>query len=348
MRVLILGASYGSVFGTKCLMAGHDVTLVCRAPTAKLINEHGTHVQIRLEGHDQHRDFWSNDLPGRLDAMTPEDVDAGSYDLAVLAMQEPQYANHSIATLLAVLAEAEVPCLSLMNMPPLPFLKRIPAIDIGRVEGAYASPWVWQRFNPDLVSHCSPDPQAMRPPGQKANVLLVGLATNFKAAAFGSEKANALLSVLSESIDEVRVIGQEVPVKLRRHGSIFAPFAKWSMLMAGNYRCVTTDAPISIHDAVCQMPDLAREVYEVTGEIVLRLGATRDDLVPFEKYAKAALCLNKPSSVARAIDEGTPIVERVDRLIQGLGRQVGVTHGEIDRIVDLVDHRIARNSARAA
>ncbi len=39
MRVLILGASYGSVFGTKCLMAGHDVTLVCRAPTAKLINE---------------------------------------------------------------------------------------------------------------------------------------------------------------------------------------------------------------------------------------------------------------------------------------------------------------------
>ena len=348
MRVLILGASYGSVFGTKCLMAGHDVTLVCRAPTAKLINEHGTHVQIRLEGHDQHRDFWSNDLPGRLDARTPEDVDAGSYDLAVLAMQEPQYANHSIATLLAVLAEAEVPCLSLMNMPPLPFLKRIPAIDIGRVEGAYASPWVWQRFNPDLVSHCSPDPQAMRPPGQKANVLLVGLATNFKAAAFGSAKANVLLSELSESIDEVRVIGQEVPVKLRRHGSIFAPFAKWSMLMAGNYRCVTTDAPISIHDAVCQMPDLAREVYEVTGEIVLRLGAAHEDLVPFEKYAKAALCLNKPSSVARAINEGAPVVERVDRLIQGLGRQVGITHGEIDRIVDLVDHRIAGNSARAA
>ena len=97
MRVLILGASYGSVFGTNCLMAGHDVTLVCRAPTAKLINEHGTHVQIRLEGHDQHRDFWSNDLAGRLDAMTPETVDAGSYDLAVLAMQEPQYANHSLS-----------------------------------------------------------------------------------------------------------------------------------------------------------------------------------------------------------------------------------------------------------
>ncbi len=340
MRVLILGASYGSVFGTKCLMAGHDVTLVCRAPTAKLINEHGTHVQIRLEGHDQHRDFWSNDLPGRLDARTPEDVDAGSYDLAVLAMQEPQYANHSIATLLAVLAEAEVPCLSLMNMPPLPFLKRIPAIDIGRVEGAYASPWVWQRFNPDLVSHCSPDPQAMRPPGQKANVLLVGLATNFKAAAFGSAKANVLLSELSESIDEVRVIGQEVPVKLRRHPSIFAPFAKWSMLMAGNYRCVTTDAPISIHDAVCQMPDLAREVYEVTGEIVLRLGATRDDLVPFEKYAKAAESLLKPSSAARAVDRGAPFIERVDLLVKLIADQIGMSNAEIDRTVAVVDDKL--------
>ena len=131
---------------------------------AHSLQRRGDTVSPEAQGHDQHRDFWSNDLPGRLDARTPEDVDAGSYDLAVLAMQEPQYANHSIATLLAVLAEAEVPCLSLMNMPPLPFLKRIPAIDIGRVEGAYASPWVWQRFNPDLVSHCSPDPQAMRPP----------------------------------------------------------------------------------------------------------------------------------------------------------------------------------------
>ena len=348
MRVLILGASYGSVFATKCLMAGHDVTLVCRAPTAKLINEHGTHVQIRLEGHDQHRDFCSDDLRGRLDARTPENVNAGSYDLAVLAMQEPQYANHSIATLLSRLAAAEVPCLSLMNMPPLPFLKRIPAIDISKVETAYASPRVWQHFNPDLVSHSSPDPQATRPPGQKANVLLVGLPTNFKAAEFGSTPANTLLSALAESIDEVRVIGQEVPVKLRRHRSIFAPFAKWSMLMAGNYRCVTTDAPISIHDAVYEAPDLAREIYEVTGEIVLRLGGTRDDLVPFEKYAKAALCLNKPSSVARAIADGAPTVERVDRLIQGLGRQVGIAHGEINRIVDLIDHRTARNSARAA
>ena len=38
-RILILGASYGSLMATKLMMAGHDCTLVCRQSTAKLINE---------------------------------------------------------------------------------------------------------------------------------------------------------------------------------------------------------------------------------------------------------------------------------------------------------------------
>ena len=42
-RVLILGASYGSLLGTKLLMAGHDVTLVCTPSTAALVNRSGTH-----------------------------------------------------------------------------------------------------------------------------------------------------------------------------------------------------------------------------------------------------------------------------------------------------------------
>ena len=34
-NVLILGASYGSLLATKLLMAGHSVTLVCTAGTAR-------------------------------------------------------------------------------------------------------------------------------------------------------------------------------------------------------------------------------------------------------------------------------------------------------------------------
>ena len=41
-NILILGASYGSLLATKLLMAGHNVTLVCRKKTADLINREGS------------------------------------------------------------------------------------------------------------------------------------------------------------------------------------------------------------------------------------------------------------------------------------------------------------------
>jgi ketopantoate reductase len=53
--ILILGASYGSLLGTKLLMAGHRVTLVCTAPTAELINRDGTEVRIKLVEENNER-----------------------------------------------------------------------------------------------------------------------------------------------------------------------------------------------------------------------------------------------------------------------------------------------------
>ena len=43
-EILVLGASYGSLLGTKLLMAGHRVTLVCTRSTAELINREGTKI----------------------------------------------------------------------------------------------------------------------------------------------------------------------------------------------------------------------------------------------------------------------------------------------------------------
>src|SRR3984957_14851217 len=189
-NVLILGASYGSLLATKLLMAGHNVTLVCRQQTAELINRHGSEVRIKLRDEAQHRAIFSRDLPGTLDAVPPAEADISRYDLVGLAMQEPQYTNHTIRVLMIKIAEARLPCLSIMNMPPLPYLKRIPALAAMDLEQAYTNANVWQRFQPGLVSLCSPDPQAFRPPEEKANVLHVGLPTNFKAAAFYDEKHN--------------------------------------------------------------------------------------------------------------------------------------------------------------
>ena len=58
-KILILGASYGSLFATKCLMADHDVTLVCRQATAELINARGTEVRLTLKGETAPRSIFS-------------------------------------------------------------------------------------------------------------------------------------------------------------------------------------------------------------------------------------------------------------------------------------------------
>ena len=42
-------------------------------------------------------------------------------------MQEPQYRSPGVRELLDAVAKAKVPCMSIMNMPPLTYLKRVPA-----------------------------------------------------------------------------------------------------------------------------------------------------------------------------------------------------------------------------
>lgn len=347
-RVLILGASYGSLFGTKCLMAGHDVTLVCRTATAELINAHGTEVRLSLKDENGPLSIRSGDLPGQLNASTPEASDPTGYDLVVLAMQEPQYLNHRMRMLLMRIAMARIPCLSLMNMPPLPYLKRIAAIDAAATEAAYADARVWDRFDPQRMTLCSPDPQAFRPSDEPANVLHVGLPTNFKAAAYALPRDNEVLTKLAADIDGAQLNGRDVPVKLRVHDSLFVPFAKWAMLLTGNYRCITAGTPVSIREAVHSDLALSRDIYVCVEAIVQRLGACADDLVPFDKYAAAAERLNQPSSAARAIAAGTPMIERVDRLVQIVGRQYGIAHPAIERNVALVDAKLAKNRVRVA
>ena len=342
-KILILGASYGSLLGTKLLMAGHDVTLVCRQKTAELINSEGTEVFIKFKGEARHRCIRSNSLPGHLNACRPQDVIASDYNLVGLAMQEPQYANHTIGTLLIRVADEGVPCLSIMNMPPLAFLKRIPNLDTSNLSSSYTDATVWDRFDPNLMTLCSPDPQAFRPPEGASNVLHVGLPTNFKAAPFGDIKSNEILRQLEDDIANVRLEGADVPVKLRVYESIFVPLAKWSMLLTGNYRCITRNDPRSIQAAVHSDLEKSRLIYEFVDDLAQRLGADVSDGVPFQKYAKAAESLMKPSSAARAIAAGAPFIERVDVLVQLIAQGLNMSNPEIDEIVNIVDDKLDAN-----
>ena len=82
---------------------------------------------------------------------------------------------------------------------------------------------------------------------------------------------------------------------------------------------------------------------------MLRLGGRADDLVGFDKYLAATDKLIAPSSsVARAITGGATAVERVDKLVQLIGRLCGITHPTIDRTVALIDAALARTKVSAA
>lgn len=344
MNILILGASYGSLLSTKLLMAGHDVTLVCQSAEADLINQSGTEVRIKIRGEESHRSIYSTNLPGTLKAATPIKTIVSNYDLVALAMQEPQYSHPEVRALLNNIAQANLPCLSIMNMPPLAYLKRIPALQGFNLSSCYKDSSVWDMFKPQNVSLCSPDPQAFRPPEEGLNVLHVGLPTNFKAAQFESAQHNAILRQLASDIESVKLEGKDVPVKLRIHESLFVPMAKWAMLLTGNYRCIGNDGITSIQDAVHHNVDVSAGVYKYVEDLVQRIGGNPADAVPFEKYANAAKSLMKPSSAARAIDAGAVNIERVDKLVQLVGKKFNMQNDIVDQVVGTVDKRLQHNA----
>jgi len=352
-RILILGASYGSLLATKLALAGHDATMVCRPEEADAFNRDGAIVRMPIKGRDGLVEINSKGLPGKLSGITPEQASLAGVDLVVLGMQEPQYGSPGVRELLAAIAAAKLPCMSIMNMPPLPYLARIPGVSLAACRACYTEPAVWDGFDPNCMTLCSPDPQAFRPPEETINVLQVRLPTNFKSARFVSDAHTAILKQLEADIDAVRfpVDGDdgnsviELPVKLKVHESVFVPLAKWSMLLAGNYRCVQADGARPIKDAVHSDLALSRKVYEWVADLCVSLGANPADLVPFDKYANAALGLGNPSSAARALFAGAKNIERVDRLVQAIAKQKGRQSAEVDAIVALVDARLQLNRA---
>jgi hypothetical protein len=166
-KVLILGASYGSLLAIKLVAAGHTAKLVCLPAEAEAFNSDGARVRMPIKGREGLVEVHSKKLPGKLSADGPGAVNPRDYDLAVLAMQEPQYRSPGVRELLEAVAKQKVPCMSIMNMPPLPYLARIPGLSVKELRSAYTDPSVWDSFDPSFMTLCSPDPQAFRPPGRE-------------------------------------------------------------------------------------------------------------------------------------------------------------------------------------
>ncbi len=328
-RILVLGASYGLLPGVKLAMAGHSVTFVGRDEEIRSLDAGDLVVRIPVRKGDDVIELRTHACR----FSTPKDADPSKADLVLLAMQEPQLADPAIAGLIAKVAQSRRPCLSIMNLPPAAFLRRL-GIPEAAFESVYTAPSVWDGFDPAKISNTSPDPQALRMEPSKPGELTVTLASNFKAAPFGDPDDQALLASLARDMSRLKVEhkGQPIapPVRLMAHSSPFIPLAKWPMLVTGNYRCVTQTGSRTIAEAVHSDLGASKAIYGQVAALLGAIGVPETVIVPFEAYAKAAEELVRPSSVARAVDAGAKAVERVDQLVLNLMRAHGITSPEIE------------------
>ena len=330
-NILIMGASYGSLLASKLLFGGHNIKLVCLPAEADLINAEGFRVRLPVRGrNDAGRARLAQAARARsAPAARPTSIRRTTTSSAS-PCRSRNIARRACANCWTPWRARKVPCMSIMNMPPLAYLRRIPGLDADALKPAYTDSSVWDNFDPAFITLCSPDPQAIRPPDEKVNVLQVTLPTNFKVARFPSDQHTAMLRQLQDEIEAIRFDTPEgkieLPVKLKVYDSIFVPLAKWAMLLAGNYRCVTKDGMRTAQEAVHSDIETSRSVYNFVNDLCVKLGANPDDMVPFEKYAAAAQSLTRPASAARALQNGAPNIERADKLVQLIAKQKGLRH----------------------
>ena len=248
-RVLFMGASWLFV-GNQAGAAGTPRRWsACRRIEA--FNANGAVVRFPVRGRDGLVEVCTKDLPG-VNAAGPV-----TWIPTTLTWFAWRCRNRStapvVAELLGRVASSGVPAMSIMNMPPLAYLHRIPGLDTRALRDCYTDPSVWDAFDTANITLCSPDPQAFRPPEDPINVLQVTLPTNFKAALFESETHTAIIQKLAADVEAATLTTDagpvQLPVKLKVHDSVFVPLAKWAML-TGNYRCIQEGAARSIRDSV--------------------------------------------------------------------------------------------------
>ena len=118
------------------------------------------------------------------------------------------------------------------------------------------------------------------------------------------------------------------------------------MLITGNYRCLENYQLRSINEAVRYDIKISEKIYNQVVDIMKKSGAGRESIIPFKAYLNASINLDAPSSVCRSIVNGRNEVERVDRLVQEIGKAVGVISKEINDISENIDNSIKKFSLK--
>jgi hypothetical protein len=344
--VLILGANYGLLFAMRLALGGHNVDVVCREGEISALNKVGINVYLAARGGNTRTTISSKTATLNIRGISASEAESNHYDFAVLAMQEGQFANDQLYSLVKFITRKKLPVISLMNMATAPFLKTLKGGWDEKYSSIFHGGDIWQLFDQDYFSQSSPDPQAFKPHLTKPTHLQVRLASNFKLAPFPNQVANAALAELCKTANAAPCLHDGVAkprVNLIAVRSKYVPLAKWPMLIAGNYRCITDSAPISIKDAIFDDLAKTRSIYAQVAKLCRSLGAEDADLVPFEAYLKAAENLDKPSSVSRAAEQPGAKLERMDLLVSKLCEDHDIPLAELGGIVERLERKLVQS-----
>ena len=277
-NILVFGASYGSLLGTKLGLAGHNTHLICLPAEADLINSEGAVVRMPVKGREGLVEVNSKNLPGKITAGGPQGVDPSKYDLVALAMQEPQYRSAGRARAARRGRESQ----GAVHVDHEHAAAALPRAHSGR--RCQSVPRLLHRshglgqLRSGAHDALQPGPAGIPPAGGQSQRAAGAAADQFQIGALRFERAHrdpapARPRISKPPASTPAASKIELPVKLKVHESVFVPLAKWSMLIAGNYRCVQKDAARSIKEAVHSDIETSRAVYNWVVKLCTSLGA---------------------------------------------------------------------------
>ena len=172
-NILLMGASYGSLLASKLLFGGHKIHLVCLPPEAELINAEGFRVRLPVRGRKEPVVLELAQAAGQGDGRRRRRRQPqGLRPRRACACRSRSTARPACASCWTRWRSRSVPCMSIMNMPPLPYVKRIPGLDYEALRPAYTDPTVWDTFDPGVHDAEQPRPAGDPPArgeGQRAD-----------------------------------------------------------------------------------------------------------------------------------------------------------------------------------
>ncbi len=189
-NILILGASYGSLLASKLLFGGHTIKLVCLPAEADLINAEGFRVRLPVRGRsDAGRARLRGSFRARSAPAGPPASIRGPTISSALPCRSRNIALPGVRELLDAVGRAKVPCMSIMNMPPLAYLRRIPGLDTDALKAGLYRRQRLEQFRSGLhhavQSRSAGDPAAGRKGQRSASDAadqLQGRALSFRTA----------------------------------------------------------------------------------------------------------------------------------------------------------------------